>query len=164
MPSNPNSPALHGDLVNHPRPRTLALLGAMVLVSVVGCSDDPPTAEEARKDRIQDRLSQTFSDQQVRCIVDQLDDTVLQALDLGEALESDSDELGAYTEVVAVCVTDPNGTTTSSAPPPTTTTTEAPDATEGEEEPAPDEDAATDGEGTDAATTDETAPEDPDAG
>ena len=101
--------------MNHRRPRILTLGVALLMVAAAGCSSDPPTEEEARRTRVEGRLSQTFSDVEVRCIIGRLDDATLLALDAETDLDPADDEMALYTEVLAACVTDPTGTTSTSA-------------------------------------------------
>ena len=115
-----------------PIPKAVAALAAVVLLGA--CSGDDPTPEEQRRDRVEERLSDTFPPAQVSCIVDGLDEPTMIALDEDKDLEEGSAELATYSFVVRVCSADPDssvtststagdGTTTSTTDAPATTTT-----------------------------------------
>lgn len=78
--------------------------GALLLGA---CSSEPPDPAEQRRDRVADRLDETFSRQQASCIIDRLDDDTVAALDADDAtapLDAESSELLAYTDAVLGCV------------------------------------------------------------
>ncbi|MBX3314740.1 MAG: hypothetical protein KF906_10510 [Actinobacteria bacterium] len=118
-----------------PIPKAVAVLAAVVLLAA--CSGDDPTPEELRRERVEERLADTFPPAQVSCILDGLDDATMIALDEDQDLAKDSAELATYSFVVRVCTADPNatatsttaaggtGTTTTSSPAASTTTTTA---------------------------------------
>jgi hypothetical protein len=136
----------------------LALVGA-------GCSEDEPTPEEARLQRVRERLERSFTEDQVTCMLDQLDDAVLASLDRGEGTQPSGPELEAFSQVATECVvgtdgrpgegddgSDPTSTTDADDSTPSTT------AAAGEESPAPDDTTGDDpapAESGDAGTDDE---------
>lgn len=93
-----------------PIPKAVAALVAVVLLGA--CSGDDPTPEELRRDRVEERLGDTFPPAQVTCILDGLDDATLLALDQNQDLEADSTELTTYSFVVRACAADPAGAAT----------------------------------------------------
>jgi glycogen debranching enzyme len=95
------------------RPSARAHLASLVAGLAVGavllgsCSSEPPDPAEQRRDRVAERLEETFSRQQASCIVDRLDDDVIAALDAEDAtapLDAESSELLAYTDALLACV------------------------------------------------------------
>lgn len=104
---------------------TAVVIGSLVLAATLaGCSGSEPTEAEARRERVTERLEDSFSAAQTRCILDRVDDTVVRALDRQADLDPGSEAQAAYSEAVTACVADPD------APPPeTTTTTAAPGST-----------------------------------
>lgn len=102
----------------------LALVGALALgAPLAGCSDEAPDPAEARQERVETRLRDSFSAAQARCIVERLDPAAVRALDRTADLEAESVAMVAYSEAVTACVADPD------APPPETSTTAAPAST-----------------------------------
>lgn len=97
-----------------PRRRThritvLVLAAGLVLGPLASaCSSDPPDPAEVRRDRVEDRLRESFSAAQARCILRQVDATVLRALDRTVALDPTTEAMTAYSEAVAACVADPD--------------------------------------------------------
>jgi hypothetical protein len=87
--------------------RRRAAAAATVLLAVAAlagaCSSEPEDPAEARRDRIEARLEDTFSRQQSDCILEQLDDAQLEALDLTTDLE-DPAALEAYSNAAVACV------------------------------------------------------------
>ena len=65
------------------------------------------------------RLQSTFSNTQARCILRQIDTSVLRALDGKKALPADSAELTKFSAAVRTCVS--GGASTSTPSGPTTT-------------------------------------------
>ncbi|MEZ5178984.1 MAG: hypothetical protein R2746_12140 [Acidimicrobiales bacterium] len=103
----------------------LAVVGAALLVVGAGaCSGSEQSPAEARRERVESRLRETFSGAQSRCILDRSDATLLAALDRSRSLPPEGDALASWSDVVVACVTDPDGATTTS----TTTTTAVPAA------------------------------------
>ncbi len=96
------------------------LLVGLVLVGTA-CADDDVDPAEARADRVEARLQDSFSAAQARCIVGRIDDPVLQALDRTADLAADAEALVAYSEAVASCVADPDGTTSTTSTSPSAT-------------------------------------------
>lgn len=113
------------------RRRTRLAVAALVLVATTlgACSsDDEPTPEELRRERVETRLNATFPRAQASCILNALDDETLLALDRDQDLAADSTAMQTYGFAVRACVADAEAsgdgsTTTSDA----TTTTEATD-------------------------------------
>jgi hypothetical protein len=83
----------------------VSLLAAALGASAVGCSSEPQDPAEARRERVEERLDATFSRQQARCIVDDLDERTIAALDADADLPADSEALATYTAAVTGCVT-----------------------------------------------------------
>lgn len=120
--------------------RPLHLLAAvlvLIVAVVAGCStDDEPTPEELRRDRVETRLVGTFPKAQAECILDGLDEPTLVALDRVTDLDPESDAMVAYSFLVRACVEDPTATAATTTTPTTatsagdgdgaSTTTEAP--------------------------------------
>lgn len=83
----------------------LALAGILVVGSTLAaCSSDPPSPAQQRRDHVERRLEATFSRTQARCILDQLDEPTIRALDRSATLDAGSDELTTYTNAVTACV------------------------------------------------------------
>jgi hypothetical protein len=103
------------------------LLAALVLLGAA-CAEDDVDPAEARAERVEQRLQDSFSAAQARCIVGRVDDTVVRALDRTADLAADDEALAAYSEAVAACVADPTATapTSTSAPASPDTSTTAP--------------------------------------
>jgi hypothetical protein len=93
-------------------------------LAVTGCTQDKLSPAEARRARVEQRLRRTFSQTQTDCILDRVDTAVLIALDKGGDLEPATPQMFTYSNALAICVTDPDGstasTTTSSTVPGTT--------------------------------------------
>lgn len=100
---------------------------ALAVAGLAGCSGSDQSPAEARRERVESRLRETFSGAQARCILDRSDARLLVALDRAEALATDDDALASWSDVVVACVTDPDGTTTTAS---TTTTAPASSTTE----------------------------------
>ncbi|MGI8755433.1 MAG: hypothetical protein ACR2MB_06145 [Acidimicrobiales bacterium] len=85
--------------------RLFAVALALV-VATAGCArSEPADPAKARRDRVEARLRSTFSLTQVRCILGEVDTSVLRTLDRKEALTPDSAELATYSAAVRKCVT-----------------------------------------------------------
>ena len=82
-----------------------AALAVAGLGLVAGCSSEPQDPAEARKERVEARLDATFSRQQARCIMGELDEQALVALDATTDLPADDPALETYTAAVTSCVT-----------------------------------------------------------
>ena len=97
--------------------RSRLRLGVATLVAAValvaGCSDDEePNPAQERLDRVEARLSESFSAAQTECILDQVEPATLRELDRKRDLEPGSEELADYSDAVATCVSDPGAATT----------------------------------------------------
>lgn len=78
----------------------VALVGALV---VAGCSSDPPDPVQQRKDRVQARLEDSFSQAQATCIMKVLKPETIAALDRTTTLPK-GDDLDVYSAAVVACV------------------------------------------------------------
>ena len=92
-------------MAREPRGGVLAALALAGLVLVAGCSSEPQDPAEARRERVEARLDATFSRQQARCIMGELDERALIALDATTDLPADGPALETYTAAVTTCVT-----------------------------------------------------------
>lgn len=110
-----------------PRARMLAALAVAAGLTFAGCSDEEPDPARARRERIETRLRASFSAAQADCILRNLDERTLAALDRERDLEADSPQLARYSAAAAACVADPEATVTTTTVAASTTT--APDAT-----------------------------------
>lgn len=81
-------------------PAHLALAAALL----AGCASDPPSPAQQRRDHVQHRLEATFSRTQATCIMKQLDEPTIRALDRSATLPPDSDELTTYSNALTACV------------------------------------------------------------
>lgn len=91
-------------------------------LSAIGCSKEK-SPDEQRRDRVEERLKRSFSDEQVACMMKQFDGAMLLALDRETGLP-EGDQLSDYSEVARACVvlggdatttTGDNSSTTSSS-------------------------------------------------
>ena len=97
--------------------KCIAALLLTVTVSLGACAGTEPTPEQARRDRVEARLRETFTKAQSSCILGLADDRVLTALDKEDDLAGDDATMKAYTNAVIACVSgdeEPQSTTTSS--------------------------------------------------
>lgn len=94
-------------------------------MGAIGCSKQK-SPDELRRDRVEERLKRSFSDEQVACMMKQFDGAMLQALDRETGLP-DGKQLSDYSEVARACVVLGGDTTT-------TTSDESPTTTSSEEE------------------------------
>jgi len=101
---------------------------ATVVLTATSCSKDEPTPAEARHDRLEHRLSSTFSDDQVTCILGQLDPSTILALDRTTTLAPGS-ALDQYSDATRACVADPTSTTVRAEPDTTGPDRTSPDTT-----------------------------------
>lgn len=90
----------------------LAIALTFASATLGGCSEDDPTPEELRRDRIESRLDATFPKAQVTCILDGLDDPTMIALDRDADLSEDSEALRTYSFLVRACAADPTASAT----------------------------------------------------
>ena len=92
-----------------------ATLVAAALLVVAACAEEPTDPTEARRERVQARLEDTFSRQQATCILEQLDDEQLEAIDAAPPAEGsgaeaplpdleDPEVLEAYSNATVACV------------------------------------------------------------
>lgn len=102
--------------------RAAALTLLVLALATSACSATKTDPDEARRDRVQGRLEQSFSAPQARCIIAAVDQATLVALDRTTNLPADGAAMNRYTGAVVSCVTDPEGSTSSSSAPATTTT------------------------------------------
>ncbi len=97
------------------RRRRAAVLASTLFAASLfagGCADEPSDPVEARRERVQDRLEDTFSRQQAECILEQLDDDQLQVIDAAPTTPTDEAPadledptvLEAYSNAAVACV------------------------------------------------------------
>ena len=91
-----------------------ASLACLVLV-LVGCAKDEPTPEEARYNRVRERLERSFTDEQAGCMLDEFDENLLVALD-AEGQVPAGPALEAFSAIAQTCVMNGEMTTTTVAP------------------------------------------------
>lgn len=107
-----------------PRRRPLWRLAACVaLLSVVvaSCSSDEPDPAQQRRERVETRLGETFSQDQADCIVETIDEDTLRALDRTVDLDPEGEPMLTYTVAVRACVSSPTPATTADDDTATTT-------------------------------------------
>jgi hypothetical protein len=98
------------------RGSTAGALAALVVIAALGaCGGSEQSPAEARRERVESRLRESFSGAQTTCILDRADDELLRALDRTRDLDADATALAAWSDVLVACVTDPDGTTTTTA-------------------------------------------------
>jgi len=140
--------------------RTVLLRLSLVAVLAVGasaCGDDDPTPEEARLQRVEDRLKASFTDEQVECMLEGFDDAVLASLDGTDTLPEDEAGFKQFQTVTQQCILESGDSPV---------TTAAPEGTspEAEPEPEPEGDEADGTSSTVAGDASETTDGDPEAG
>ena len=87
-----------------PRRRRAAIaLVAVFATMVAGCTSDPASPAEQRKDRVQARIESTFSRSQASCIMKVLDGPTIAALDRTSELPADSEAMRIYSNAVVAC-------------------------------------------------------------
>lgn len=101
-------------LRSHPSWVPVAVAVAVAL-GVAGCSGSETDPAQARQDRVEKRLRESFSATQARCIVDHVDPAVVRALDRSVDLDADASVMRSYSDAVTACVTDPEAPTTSTS-------------------------------------------------
>ncbi len=137
------------------RTRFIPLLIAVALTATgAACSDDDLTPEEARRQRVEDRLEASFGQEAAACMLDGFSDELLVALDGEGEFPEAGPEIEEFTTVARECIGETDGT------PPTTpsgdgTEPEAPTEEEGDDQPS-------DAEA--PATSDDVNQADPDTG
>ena len=117
-------------------PLTVLLVVALA-VGAGACGEDDPTPEEARRQRVEERLKLSYTDEQVDCMLEQLSEGVLTSLDGKGNMPQGGAELEEFSTVARACVigsgdtipgTPDTGKTTTSATTSPETSTSAPPA------------------------------------
>lgn len=83
----------------------IAAMVFVALLALAACSEEEPEdPAEAGKQRVRERLEQTFSDDQADCIVEELDDETIDRLLADDHLQDRDIELWTYSGAVRDCV------------------------------------------------------------
>lgn len=108
-PSEPTVPL-------RPPARTLIALVLAVTVSaaVSACGDDELTPEEQRRERVEERLELSFTDEQADCMMERFDEELFVALDREGQLPQ-GDALDEFSAIARECVVGESTTSTTSA-------------------------------------------------
>lgn len=85
--------------------RAVAAIGLLLALSTsaLGCTSDPKSPAEQRRERVQARIEATFSRSQAACIMKVLDTPTIAALDRTSELPADSEAMRIYSNAVVAC-------------------------------------------------------------
>jgi hypothetical protein len=108
-----------------PRSITTAILVVAVAVGASACSEEKLTPEEARRERVEERLKLSYTDEQVECMLDQFSDDLLIALDGEGKMPQTGSELDQFTTVTRGCIIESGDTLPGTPDTPATTTSAA---------------------------------------
>lgn len=106
------------------RPLSAVVLVVALVLGAGACSDDEPTPEEARLQRVEERLKLSFTDEQVECMIGQFSDDLLVALDGERKMPQAGGELDEFTSITQGCIIE-SGDTVPGTPGDVTEPTEA---------------------------------------